>query len=278
MSLILTPFSNLDPEIPGKVYLCQVRPGVSCGACCGLYNVSDASRPAIYDMLLKRTELFASVKRKYEDVLAFADKIALIENQRRPIDDFHHCPYIGFMNSDPLSPGCLLHPMASGNNGLDLRGVSYYGGMTCNMYFCPTCRDIPERYKKILRYAADDWHSFGLLITESDVIKCFFENVETDLGRLLEPDEMNFSDEFFEAVRGFINLKTDWPFRKNGILVNYFFNDGIGAAPDIQDKYGLVNRWNPVLKAFRSEISCVKDFDRAVDLLEKTAANLSRNI
>lgn len=267
------PCSSLDPETPGLVYLCQVRPGVSCGACCGLYNVDDASRSAVYGMLQKRTELFASVKRNYEDVLAFADKIAGIENQTRPIEDFHHCPYIGFMDTDPVSPGCLLHPRASGNNGLDLRGISYYGGMTCNMYFCPSCRELPERYKKILRYAADDWYLFGLLITESEAIKCFFENIEKDMGRMLDPDEISFSDDFYMAVRSFMNLKTEWPFRKSGILVNYFFKDGDGL-PVYEDKFSLKTRWTPVLKAFRSEISCSKDLESAIDLLERTAANL----
>jgi len=273
MNTIELPCSSLDPETPGRVYLCQVRPGVSCGACCGLYNVADASRPMVYEMLKKRTELFASVNRNYDDVLAFADKIAGIESQNRPIEDFHHCPYIGFMDTDPVSPGCLLHPRASGNNGLDLRGISYYGGMTCNMYFCPSCREIPERYKKILRYAADDWYLFGLLITESEVIKCFFENIEKDIGRLLDPDKTTFSDDFYVTVRSFTNLKIEWPFRKNGILANYFFKDGDGL-PAYEDNFSLETRWKPILKAFRSEISCNKDLENAVDLLEITAANL----
>lgn len=278
MSLTDLPFSSLDPEVPGTVYLCQVRPGVSCGACCGLYNVTDASKSSIYGMLQKRTELFASVKRNYDDVLAYADKIALIENQIRPIEDFHHCPYIGFMDSDPISPGCLLHPMASGNHGLDLRGISYYGGMTCNMYFCPTCREVPERYKQILRYAADDWYSYGLLITEKEVINCFFENIEKDLGKNIDPCNIRFSDDFYGAVRSLMDLKIEWPFRKSGILVNYFFNDGIGTAPEIELKNGLPNRWDPVLKAFRSEISCMEEFNQAVCILEKTAASIARTI
>lgn len=269
------PFSCFDPETPGRVYLCQVRPGVSCGACCGLYNVSDASRSAIFEMLKKRTDLFASVNRSYEGVLAFADEIEKTENQSRPIDDFHHCPYIGFMDTDPVSPGCLLHPRAEGNNGLDLRGVSYYGGMPCHMYFCPTCHEIPDRYKKAIRYAAVDWHSFGLIITESEAIKNFFENVENDAAKLIDPEEISKNQKLREALKSFIEIKTEWPFRKDKILANYFFKDGDKGLPS-ENEYASKTRWTPVLKAFRSEISKQDDLAGAVDLLEKTALNMVR--
>lgn len=266
------PFSCLDKETPGNVYLCQVKPGVSCGACCGLYNVKDASRPSVFALLKRRTELFASAERSYEGVLAFADEIGRIEDQTRPMDDFHHCPYIGFMDTDPASPGCLLHPRASGNNGLDLRGVSYYGGMPCHMYFCPTCREVPERFKKILRSAAADWHSFGLIITEADAVKCFFENVESLTKSLIDPDKIWQDEKIAEAVRAFMDLKVEWPFRRDDVLANYFFKDR-KAAPE--DEKALETRWNPVLKAFRSEISNQDDMQRALVLLDKTAMNLA---
>lgn len=263
-------FSCMDSCTPGGVYLCQVKPGVSCGACCGLYNVVDASRPAIYSLLSNRTRLFSEVGRNYESVLAFADEIAEIEDQNRPFENFYHCPFIGFMDTEPESPGCLLHPLASKNNGLDLRGASYYGGMTCSMYFCPACREVPERYKKILRSVSDDWYLFGLVITESEAVKCFFENIEKDSGIQLDPDSAVSRPDFCEAVRFFMNLKTVWPFRKDGILADYFFNDR-EIWPD-EKIYNNANRWTPVLKAFRSEISCSEDMEKASDILDEAVS------
>ena len=35
---------DLDHRTPGEVYLCQISSTVSCGACCGLYNVKNLSR------------------------------------------------------------------------------------------------------------------------------------------------------------------------------------------------------------------------------------------
>lgn len=274
MTRISLPFSGIDPEIPGEVYLCQVRPGISCGACCGLYNVADASRLTINDMLMRRTELFSRIDRTFESVLAFGEKIAALESGERPISDFHHCPYIGFMDSDPKSPGCLLHPMASGNNGLDLRGASYYGGMTCNMYFCPSCRELPVRFKKIIRSAADDWYSYGLMITESTVLSCFFENAENAAGKELFSDEENHDSHFNRAVREFLGLKIEWPSRKSRILANYFFNDKEGVLPEIKDGRGQNSRWYPVFKAFRSEFADSGELSKAEYVLDDLVSRL----
>jgi hypothetical protein len=32
--------TSLDHQVPGGIYLCQVNEKVSCGVCCGLYNVA----------------------------------------------------------------------------------------------------------------------------------------------------------------------------------------------------------------------------------------------
>ena len=47
--------ATLDGENVSAVYLCQVGERVSCGACCGLYNVADLSRDSLEDRLARRT-------------------------------------------------------------------------------------------------------------------------------------------------------------------------------------------------------------------------------
>ncbi len=270
-------FLNHDTLTPGRVYLCQVSPGISCGACCGLYNVADASRFAINEMLERRTEIFKKTRRDYESIFAFADEIAKTENRNRPVDNFHHCPYIGFMDTEPLSPGCLLHPLAAGNNGLDLRGASYYGGMPCHMYFCPTCHEIPERYKKAARMSADDWWIFGLFITESAVIKCFFENVELCAGKKIEPDSLKNHHAFCSAVRSFMRLKAEWPFRKDDVLANYFFKDIDGYQADM-DFFDSENKWTIIFKAFRTRVSSPDDVKTAEGILEQAVIKAAEAI
>ncbi len=50
----------MDDQVPGGVYLCQVSAQVSCGACCGLYNVADLSRENLTRMLERRTRCFST--------------------------------------------------------------------------------------------------------------------------------------------------------------------------------------------------------------------------
>ena len=57
------------------VYLCQVSPNVSCGACCGLYNVADPSPQAMEAMLSRRTKWFAHVPRTVAGIDAFKERV-----------------------------------------------------------------------------------------------------------------------------------------------------------------------------------------------------------
>ncbi|MCP4691168.1 MAG: hypothetical protein GY859_24185, partial [Desulfobacterales bacterium] len=165
---------QLDARAPGGVYLCQISERISCGACCGLYNVADQSRAGLTRMLAARTDAFAGVSRGVEAILSFKKEVEAAENRERPFPDFHHCPYIGLVGRDRSRVGCLLHPLAEGNRGVDFRGLSYYGGMACRVYFCPSCRELPRAHKEIIRETAENWHQYGLIITEAALVMAFF--------------------------------------------------------------------------------------------------------
>ena len=114
---------------PGDVYLCQVGEQVSCGACCGLYNIRDLSQRLLEVMLTERTEAFARVPRTAEAIEAFQKKIEGWTPPKRPFPDFYHCPFLGLIGRNGRRVGCLLHPAAAGNNGIDWRGMTYHGAM-----------------------------------------------------------------------------------------------------------------------------------------------------
>ncbi len=216
---------HLDKQTPGGVYLCQVNEHISCGACCGLYNVADASREALTEMLAFRSRAFADVPRTLEGILAFQKEIESKECQDRPYPGFHHCPFTGLIGENLSRAGCLLHPMADGNKGVDFRGLSYYGGMACRSYFCPACKQLPERYKQIIRYAAHDWYIFGLIATELGLLNAFFREVEKRIDRNVNPEDFTGNQKRIEVVREFLHYRIKWPFRRNTNICNYFFED-----------------------------------------------------
>ena len=148
--------SHLKPPepVPGGVYLCQVDENVSCGACCGLYNCPDASRAYLQERLAFRTERFREVPRDTDAIDAFREQMERRESRQRPYPDFYHCPFLGLVGRENSRVGCLLHPLAEGNQGVDLRGLSFYGGLACREYFCPSHRNLPPVYKTIIKSVA----------------------------------------------------------------------------------------------------------------------------
>jgi len=199
--------------IPGGVYLCQVGERVSCGACCGLYNVADDSREALEKLLRRRTLRFAETPRSAEGIDHFVQWTTVSDPDRRPFADFHHCPFLGLIGTANERVGCLLHPAADGNEGVDYRGMSYYGALACRTYFCPSTHHLPPRWKQILRRLFDDWYLFGQVITEKDLISACFRIIEDAVGRPLEPDLPWELPDVRVPFKALLGLKIDWPYR-----------------------------------------------------------------
>lgn len=272
----------MDDQAPGGVYLCQVGDNVSCGACCGLYNVTRSDRTTLTRLLARRTERFDTIERTISALDAFACEAEAMEPRQRPFPEFHHCPYLGLVGDDRNRVGCLLHPLSAGNQGLDLRGLSYYGGMACRVFFCATVHSMEKRYKQILRAVADHWYLYGLIVTETALISACLEQVETRLAAPLDPDDMCRHDGVRNALRALLALKADWPFRPSeyDTPCHYLFDDnhypkpavdydGLGAAPS-----GTA----PILHELVSCFTHVSQLHQAEDLVEQRIADVIQSM
>lgn len=79
----------------------------------------------------------AGTSRSIDAILAFEQERLRAEGSDVPIPDFHHCVFVGLIQDGGERIGCLLHPLALGNGGVDWRGLSFYGGAACKYFFCP---------------------------------------------------------------------------------------------------------------------------------------------
>ena len=264
---------NGQPISPPKAqkidddYLCQVSGSVSCGACCGLYNVANDSRAGIEALLAARSRRFATTPRTVEDILRFRRAIEQHENQERPLSDFHHCPYLGLVGPRQETVGCLLHPLEPLNRGLDFRSLSHYGGMTCHIYFCPATRLLPARYKQMLRAVVMDWYLYGLLVTEHRLLQAIFEEIEYRLNRPVFLDDFREHPEACRALEDLLGLRVAWPFRppERAQLVNYFFNDNRHPRPVISPPAGEPNieRYRTILQELETRTDTAGHLRRA---------------
>lgn len=216
------------------VYLCQVGRRVSCGACCGLYNVPDLARDSLQERLARRTERFAAVPRTEAAIERFRRQTEGWTPEERPFPQFHHCPFLGLVGSEGSRVGCLLHPEAPGNQGRDWRFLSYYGDRACRSYFCPASRILPSRYLQIICRLMRDWYSYGLIITEHRLQRALFEALERRLGRPLQPAEVQ-CPAARAHLRKLFDLKRCWPYRRpdGPGLCHFPFDNGLYTRPAV---------------------------------------------
>jgi hypothetical protein len=200
-----------DEQVRGQVYLCQTGPCVSCGSCCGLYNIPDLSRERLRAILSERTSAFAGVPRTIDDILAFEEQRLSMEGTDAPIEDFHHCVFVGLIQDEGERVGCLLHPLASGNRGIDWRGLSFYGGAACKHYFCPSYDRLAPRFKRIAREVLEDWYEYGLIIPEHRFLDAALGAVESRLDSPLDAKGLSLQQKM--ALAELLRLRLNWPLR-----------------------------------------------------------------
>jgi hypothetical protein len=175
--------------------------------------------------------------------------------------------------------GCLLHPLAEGNAGIDWRGLSYYGAFACATYFCPTCREMAPARKQLLRQAADHWYDYGLMITEAGMLDAFFDQVERRLGRPMDelgPEQRHRAS---AHIRAFLAIKSTWPFRDPALSrpANFFFNKKEYQPPaiDFQSLGAEESTWAAVLTGLWSALPNLPALFAAETFLDQMADDVA---
>jgi len=286
---MLTPNEAINPlstppfeaDVPG-VYLCQVSPNVSCGACCGLYNVADPSPQSVEAMLVRRTRWFADVPRTVAGIDAYKARVEGSEPGERPFPDFHHCAFLGMIEDEGRRVGCLLHPLAKGNAGLDWRGLSYYGGMACRTYFCPSVRKLPAPWLAALRSSINHWYLHGLIVTERRLLAAFFQEVERRIGRCIQATDFTIGSRPSRCLEEFAGLKIRWPFRRRNApgVCNYFFEDGLYPRPELKTATDDANLppLDAIFRELDSGFASPSDRKRGEQILESLFERMAQTL
>jgi hypothetical protein len=260
----------MQQQITDDIYLCQVSENLSCGACCGLYNLPDPSFRVLSGILDRRAALFADLPRDMETILEFGEKETKLMG-RFPMAEFHHCPYLGLIGPEKNRVGCLLHPLGDGNHGVDYRGISHYGSMTCQMYFCPTHRRIPAYLKILLCNIIGDWYAFGLVVPETDLLAAIDKQIRARVSTGDMDMEKALQKKHRRPWQTLVTLKRDWPYREaDRPWANYFFNDGLYAKPSVD--YGKTgrasSRYDNLFRELHSAFNSPADLSQAETFME----------
>jgi len=182
--------------------LCQ-REASSCGACCGLYNRRDHSRPAVAARLDERTRALAGVPRTPKAFREAARRLAASEPE--PLfPSVRICPLLGWLDPGRTRIGCLAHPAATG--GPDLRDCGAYDARTCESFLCPSHSWLAEEEAALVDRVCADVHLYGLVVTDVPFVRAALAAVEERVGARVERRHVEAAP-FRSALRRLFDLK-----------------------------------------------------------------------
>ena len=251
------------------LHLCQPDSRKSCAACCGIYNYVDNRREALSARFAYRTHLFAMVRDGRLSLEAYRDAIRRREDGKRIYHTIYTCEFVGYLNDEATTVGCMLHPLQ--NEGRDLRVVSFYGRDICEGHFCPSYEKLTSNEASIVIDTIDDWYLYGAVITDIDYVKSFFRRVQDELGEEVLAERVRANVPARACLLNFFELKTTWPFRDTTRprFGKYYF---VGEEYDIDriDYAALgtpASPWDPVFLSLASYFRSAKEVDVANSLL-----------
>jgi hypothetical protein len=257
-------------HIPHSAFysLCQPDSSKSCGACCGLYNWEDHSRQALIPLLEKRRTLFFSLGRDAENFQKAYAREELPPNPKL-LETIYNCEFLGFLDGEKKRVGCLLHP--SVNEGRDLRNHCFYGKEICADHCCPSHTHLNPVERKSIFLTLEDWYLYGLVITDLDLVKEFFQQVQTRLGDSLR--EKRLEDEGVrQALRAFFRLKESWKFASpRNRLGKYCFSHSEYqlARIDYEKNWKIKpSKFDKILLSLESEFQSQEDVSEAESIIE----------
>lgn len=193
--------------------LCHPDSFKSCAACCGVYNVVDGRRDVLNCSILERTRKFRNVPREVDALVDFVDHVRGLHNLSPFDPEIHVCEYVGFVDGQNLTVGCMLHPTAPGNNGVDFRGLCYYGSAACKTFYCPACEELNDSILNIVRRLIGDWCLYGLIATDVNYLAALIDLIELQIGAKLDLGTV-FKPAPAMILRGILAWKDSWPYSK----------------------------------------------------------------
>jgi len=152
-----------------------------------------------------------------EALIRFQSTIRAIEIDS-PLDpSIYVCEFTGFVDKDRFTPGCLLHPTAAGNGGIDLRGLCHYGSMACTSFYCPAWEELWAEERGVVLGLLDDWHLYGLVINDLDFVKSLFALLRLRVGSPLSEPRV-LAGPAAEVVMEMLAWKVSWPWKGDSLI------------------------------------------------------------
>ncbi|MCZ8344679.1 MAG: hypothetical protein O9301_16720 [Leptospira sp.] len=141
--------------------------GVSCGACCGLFNLK-VSIPEYKEILKERTEQFKStvnfeVRHSFPIYRKSREETESIYPKKD--DSTYNCPFLGYVDESDKKIGCMIHPIFTKDP--KSQNFSFYGTSICQTYDCKNKEsEISKEWEDLFLEVSDSSTTYSLIASD----------------------------------------------------------------------------------------------------------------
>jgi hypothetical protein len=221
--------------------------------------------------LRRRSEIFHALRDEPD---RYCQKVAALEGEKL-YETIYNCEFLGFIEEHEQRVGCLLHP--HGNNGRDLRGISFYGANLCREHLCPSYEKLTNVEKTVVIRLVNDWYLYGLCITDIDLVKLYLSHIQNALGEEFNPEKLNTNPALAMIMQSFFSWKEQWPYRRHDALrfgKYYFVETEYHIVHIDYRKLGLEpSRYDGILLSLASEFEAKDEVLAAQELVQENIEN-----
>lgn len=204
------------------------------------------------------------------DIQRYQKLIIEPDGNSKLLQTIYNCEFLGFLDRQGKKVGCLLHPAL--HEGVDLRGHSFYGAELCAGHFCPSYTHLTSVEQSAVFTTIEDWYLYGLVVTDIDLVKEFFMQVQNRLGDSLRPELLK-DFKVRRALRSFFRFKESWKFAssRNRLGKYYFSHSEYQIARIEYEKNWKIkpSRFDKILVSLSSEFQTQEQLGEAEWLIEE---------
>lgn len=189
--------------------LCQ-QGGLSCAACCGLYNFAQRSPQALAQRLTARTAAVLSAGWDAHKLADARDALEALETPQLLFRAVRTCPFAGYLDPQHTRVGCLIHP-ARHPHGEDLRDLGAYRDRAiCDGHLCAPHTWLTAEDGALLSHAPG-WQAYSMAVGESGFVKAVLRWVANARGGQAQRRDL-MRPEVAAPARALLGLLVEWPF------------------------------------------------------------------
>lgn len=171
---------------------------VSCGACCGLFNLK-LSPKEFKTLLSERTSEFQSTVNfevRHSFPIFRKDRETKEAGISKKDEMTYNCPFLGYVDSAKQRIGCMIHPIFTGDP--KSQNFSFYGASICQAYDCKNKESIlADLWESLFVEIAKDSVEFSFLAADhifANALEKLFSFWEISMDRMFHEFRLELMD------------------------------------------------------------------------------------